>query len=52
MEITSKQLLSSAENFIKRKELNLKTNDTNVPRINLKEPIEDSKFLEINKNKK
>jgi len=52
MEITSKQLLSSAENFIKRKELNLKTNDTTVPRINLKEPIEDSKILEIYENLK
>jgi len=52
MEITSKQLLSSAENFIKRKELNLKTNNTNVPKINLKEPIEDSKILEIYENLK
>jgi hypothetical protein len=52
MEITSKQLLSSAENFIKRKELNLKTNNTNVPKINLKEPVEDSKILEIYENLK
>jgi hypothetical protein len=52
MEITSKLLLSSAENFIKRKELNLKTNNTNVPKINLKEPIEDSKILEIYENLK
>jgi hypothetical protein len=52
MEITSKQLLSSAENFIKRKELNLKTNNTNVPKIKLKEPIEDSKILEIYENLK
>ena len=52
MEITSKQLLSSAENFIKRKELNLKTNNTTVPKINSKEPIVDSKILEIYENLK
>ncbi len=52
MEITSKQLLSSAENFIKRKELNLKTNNINVAKINSKEPIEDSKILEIYENLK
>ncbi|GIX41187.1 MAG: hypothetical protein KatS3mg129_0920 [Leptospiraceae bacterium] len=52
MEITSKQLLNSAQNFIKRKELNLKSNTFTTNHISQKSSIENPKILEIYENLK